>query len=120
MTTGGAVRQEEQRRGDEEADALHQDVIIGADRGDKLLQRQHQQKRHAGKDQKIQHAAVRGGLLLKEPATEQIGKQQEEFLKELPHGRPKGNDDRQQRAQVQHDRKSNAAFGVDAGEVLIQ
>ena len=40
MTTGGAVRQEEQRRGDEEADALHQNVVIGADRGDKILSRQ--------------------------------------------------------------------------------
>ena len=104
----------------EEADALHQNVVIGADRGDKILQRQHQQKRHAGKDQKIQHAAVRGGLLLKEPAAEQIGKQQEELPQQLPDRPPKGDDDRQQGTQMQHNRKGNRAFGIDAGKILVK
>ena len=42
--------------------ALHQNIVIGTHRGDDILQRQHQQKRHAGKHQKIQHPAVGGGL----------------------------------------------------------
>ena len=110
--------QGEQDTGDDQAEAFHNDAVIGGKALIEVLEEYHKHQRQQGNDEQEDHLALGGNPAEGKPAPENIPEHGKGLTDQSPDGGEEGEDHCEQGSQMQDNGEKGAAFTGKTGEIL--